>query len=711
MRLRHLLSESLTGRALHGMATTSAPSRTVLTRRSFLASTVATSSVILTPGQAFASNSRPEFLAGETLFKVSWGGYDWTVDCRRFDGHPVLKLVAHEGGYRGELSDGSLASLGLSANLQFEISPSPSGDWVFSICIPALSIEGSTTLGEWLTGQQVAAASTRCQEFRSGYGALKLALHGIVKSIDSSWRLSFDRDASIAVGTRSFVANDLSISLCPRDGNTEVRSQIDAPYAKLMGPNEWLKARSSIVATSNAGTAMRVRYRANADKSWSLVVEPESGAERIAVGIRTANRGKAHITLENYRFVEFLDGRALTRALIGDIAESGSRLEENGINFALSGIGSAGRFRAETRKGKLTRLDCAPSAVAATIPIEGALTSDFPLSKPHAIRFFGPKGSFRDDLVEPFQVAQAHVNTSDVPDFLAPGQGLSIPTGHITCSGCAVDGKPEDLRYFSTHAVRPDDLLWLGFEFYNFELKTDKSGKKYLAPLNVPGPSLVIVHFPPQHILEDAYNEDLGCGPKPPTLAFPLGAKLSGASRLVFEFPRDEGRLELTLDALTDWRRWTVKKVPDRRHPQLIRAPIWDETAIEVPSRIVSQPADKTHWIAKKYEGTAANRYALFSVELMPDVAFDPAEPSGIRRARFVPIWTPDFAETGVQPPTTPDGLFLRLRSKLVGLDPFGPRTRSGAACAPSSTPDDLQPGQSIPISDGERREIVRTQS
>ena len=58
----------------------------------------------------------------------------------------------------------------------------------------------------------------------------------------------------------------------------------------------------------------------------------------------------------------------------------------------------------------------------------------------------------------------------------------------------------------------------------------------------------------------------------------------------------------------------------------------------------------------------------------------------------------------------------MRLRSRLVGLDLYGPRARGGtkpgapggAACTPSSAPDDLPPGQSNPISDQERRDIVR---
>ena len=320
---------------------------------------------------------------------------------------------------------------------------------------------------------------------------------------------------------------------------------------------------------------MRVRYRGNDDKSRSLVVEPESGSDQTRVMIHTAARGIAEIQLENYRFAELIQNRSVTRTLVGDIAEAGSRLKTRGPRFELSGVGSSARFGAEITKGRLTSLVCSPSARASWMPIEGALTSPFPLTQPHTIQF-SVGGSTDGELNPSLQLAQADLTASDVPEFLVPGQGPSLTTGHVVCGGCS-DSKPEDLRYFSTHATRPDDLLWLGFEFYNFELKVDSKGKKYLAPLTVSGPALVIVHFPPQHILEDAYNEDLGCAPTPPKLSFPLGAKLSGPSRLVFELPRDEDRLDLTLDALTNWSRWVVKKVPDRLHPRLI---VWSRNEV-----------------------------------------------------------------------------------------------------------------------------------
>jgi hypothetical protein len=127
-----------------------------------------------------------------------------------------------------------------------------------------------------------------------------------------------------------------------------------------------------------------------------------------------------------------------------------------------------------------------------------------PLTKPQVVHFAG----WDEELGQYPNFAQNDLILSDAPSTLSAGQGPTVITGHVVCSGCAPDRKPQDIRYFSTHVTRPEDLLWLGFEFYNFELKTGKSGKQYLAPLPVPGAALIVVHFPPQHILEDAFNED-----------------------------------------------------------------------------------------------------------------------------------------------------------------------------------------------------------
>jgi|GEM_PF-2231960 len=515
------------------------------------------------------------------------------------------------------------------------------------------------------------------------------------------------RRPEFKLATKQFVSDHFSISFrTSRHEHFGPGIEIAASRARLVEACDWLKSRSAIRARVADAADLHVRYQSTLSNRSLLVVEPESATDAVNVRISTAKRGLGTIAVENYRLSEESGNGGVRRTIIGDIAAYGSCLSVGGLTFELSGDTVSGRFVAETLGGKPTKLICAPKTTASTFKVEGATSSMCALTKPQVVEFSG----IDEESDHRTRLAQNALVLSDAPGALSAGQGLSVMTGHVVCSGCVSDRKPADIRYFSTHVTRPEDLLWLGFEFYNFELKTEKGGRQYLSPLPVAGLPLVVVHFPPQHILEDAFNEDLGCTPTPPKLSFPLGAKLSGPSKLVFEIPRELDRIDLTLDAMTDWRAWTIRKVADARHPRLIRAPAWDETSVEAPSRMFTQPADGTWWRRKEFEGPAQERYVLFHAELRPSSSFDPTEPDGIRRSRFVPFWTPDFEETGVKIPdsgTTPN-VFLRLGSRLIGLDPLGRKTPTSEGCAASAPATDRPPLRSDPLSESDRRQIVR---
>jgi hypothetical protein len=635
---------------------------------------------------------------------VLWQGRAWVIDRASFDGRPTLNVVRHEDGYRGALRNAMFGATELSADLEFQVGRDSSGDWTMSLRIPALRTAAEMKLENWLGGEPLVLTGAVSDLFRSGRSAKPFCVIGAIRSLDHQWLAQFSVGAELRMGAKRFSSNEMVARLCSHEPG--VRCEIATHAAKRLDDGPWIVTKRPLSARSSlAGASLRVRFRALTGKSSSLVVEPEVESDRIAVEIATAGRGRGRIEVENYRFAEFVDRRRTKRTLVGDIAASGSHLVAGGLRVEMSGIGSSAKFVAEACGARLTHLHCEPSAIASNVQVDNALSAVFPLSQPHLIRFTG--GDQPNKLV---QLAQARPPSVGMVDFLSSGQGSGTVTGHVVCSGCAIEGKPHDIRYFSTHVARAEDLLWLGFEFYNFELKNDKKGRRYLAPLKVPGPAMVVVHFPPQHILENAYNEDLGCTPNPPKIDFPLNARLSGPSRLVFELPRDQDRLYLSLDALTDWRRWTIKKVPDARHTRLIRAPQWNETAVEAPSRLFSQPADATHWRAKTFEGLGQKRYVLFHTELIPDDPFDPREADGVRRARFVPMWTPDFVETGVLVPKEPLKFrdFLRLRSRLFGLEGVPDEKECKSGCALPPPRDDLLPGQSDPLSEGDRREIVR---
>lgn len=153
--------------------------------------------------------------------------------------------------------------------------------------------------------------------------------------------------------------------------------------------------------------------------------------------------------------------------------------------------------------------------------------------------------------------------------------------------------------------LRPDDLLFLQIECANLTLDT-AAGHAPRLVRNQPGqPAYLIVHFPPQHILEEVFTESTDHqypGLKKP----PVKAVLAGRSRLVFKLPDALQALPFTLHDLLDWSRFEAQPASGAIAPadlpsELVPGPAPHapgnlETAIELPYRIVLSPDRTGRW-------------------------------------------------------------------------------------------------------------------
>ncbi len=102
-------------------------------------------------------------------------------------------------------------------------------------------------------------------------------------------------------------------------------------------------------------------------------------------------------------------------------------------------------------------------------------------------------------------------------------------------------------KSFSAEVLRADDLLVLRLDFYNLRLQPGPTGKKMVS--DGPGQSFIVVHFPPQHIAEQAFLEG---DPNDPLLPQPIAARLAGESRLVFYLAPSSLPLDFSLEAILE---------------------------------------------------------------------------------------------------------------------------------------------------------------
>ncbi len=123
---------------------------------------------------------------------------------------------------------------------------------------------------------------------------------------------------------------------------------------------------------------------------------------------------------------------------------------------------------------------------------------------------------------------------------------------------------------FSARVLRPRDLLALEFTFVNLRVQKPQNSPAELQRINRAQPAYIVVGFPSQHLMEEAFFEtanetpikdppadkptqqadpDKGAGSETPT-APPVNSRLSGPSRLVFRVPAGTETLPYALDEL-----------------------------------------------------------------------------------------------------------------------------------------------------------------
>ncbi len=138
-------------------------------------------------------------------------------------------------------------------------------------------------------------------------------------------------------------------------------------------------------------------------------------------------------------------------------------------------------------------------------------------------------------------------------------RGTKLPT--ITL-GPVVRGDPGSTLSFVV--LRPEDLLYLRFDFLNVQLRG--------TTLLLNSQSRMIVTFAPQSIAERAYYESGSPATSERPEMPPIPARLSGTSRLVFRFPATIRSLPLQLPKLLEWNKFIPVVAKNALPPDLADA-------------------------------------------------------------------------------------------------------------------------------------------
>lgn len=247
--------------------------------------------------------------------------------------------------------------------------------------------------------------------------------------------------------------------------------------------------------------------------------------------------------------------------------------------------------------------------------------------------------------------------------------------------------------------LRPDDLLALTVELRNLRLDKANPKRPLLTVDKAADPAYLIVHFPPQSIVEQAFFETSQIAspqynqppPQPPdpntsdTLLPPgkVAARMTGPSRLVFQFPKNFKPILFNIESLLDWSGLNLVVSPTASvssqkpaPPGLKIAPPTDlETSLEIPYRLILSPDSNVGWLHATEPVTHAGRTELWHTRMARLVAQGksavkvPIDPTAINTIPLRAIWSPDFVDHGPLPGFFDQGTFPHL-------SPMTPRDR-----------------------------------
>lgn len=188
--------------------------------------------------------------------------------------------------------------------------------------------------------------------------------------------------------------------------------------------------------------------------------------------------------------------------------------------------------------------------------------------------------------------------------------------------------------------LRPEDLVWLEFEFHNFRF-SNRGQSSFLELENAREQGVVVIQFPTQHTLEEAWYEvtqmDSGS-----TQAVNLPARHIRAqrSRLVYELEAGHPGFELTMEQLMDWTKFKL-----RVHPRA-----W----IKIPQIAVPRPL-----------GVAAGKQAITTPALKNLTVTSGTNDYRVRMAEHAPS---KMAQTAVYSETNLSGVLAA--DKLASIRP-----------------------------------------
>jgi hypothetical protein len=514
---------------------------------------------------------------------VRHGSVCWDISDSFFDTGRRISVLSEDDHYKITAAGLKVRGTSIGTSLNADIYRDGSS-WMMNIEIPGLGIKENVDFCEWLDRKISLSSSMdfsrQAIEF-SGKDGIILSGRSSV-SLDSSWKISLTPEESINITLSGKQYASGVIRIEPfTESNEQFLKNFGQAAVRITVPGfegwgSWLSGfdfngeRKLVVMKSSHDLYCLLSEEPGGTKSWSIWGNRRGGNLKF----RPSTGSEEEFTFPSYFvYSEYLGQQIPQVYLAATLPDGGQwvsgrlgslRIISNGKKPDLELFGSGTSVNSENCSLKLDSfVPVIEGAIALPVafrePVDITINSD-PLYDDTAAVLPGNEASL---VKGPF--AEFSAEQQDKPVRKKPAAETRVSAGkqNIRMNIAFNEVRLELKRAIRISLLRPEDLVQLDFEFHNFEF-TNKGKSGFLQLADTSQSGLMIVYFPTQHTLEEAWFETSNVptdGTQVP-LALPARQIRAQKSRIVYEMEAGSPGFPMVMEELLDWSKFTMRVHP-----------------------------------------------------------------------------------------------------------------------------------------------------
>ena len=466
----------------------------------------------------------------------------WTIDSKIFSGNPSLNFFPKGDDWIISLQDAYFP--GTTISLDFKAQIYKEFDWRIFIQFTNLNIESDMNLSDWIEGLQSITGKEYLSEkiILGNEFSLDIEDHTHIL-IDKYWKIDLRGEnlANLNVNDKSILLNEISLSLSGSNKAVLYTSKVKAEcylsfvtdqHDELLASWQFLEDDQKLYSVDRKKQvySIIIGKDENQDLLSLLFSDFDENSEPLFYFHHATRSGvKNRIGLYNPQLAVEFSSDQEKLILLASLADRGEWLYETDNAMLIGNQPNQASIEFLGTNGTINSIEGSAKIIAShfLLPDVISLPVDYPEQ---------PKVELN------FQTQKLQSKKKALKD---------------TRLGTIKFKEKEIIRL---SVLRPEDMLFLQFEFYNFKY-IKKGQQSYLEIDNTKKPAAMIVLFPPQHTLEQAFweNNSLPGGEGNENVILPAKYIRSGKSRLVFTVPSDFEGMPIVMDRLLDWSAFKLK--------------------------------------------------------------------------------------------------------------------------------------------------------